>query len=101
MALEKEIILDFDGTELAFEVNLAAYNKYQNTIAMNNKIQPATNFLLSVANTKTKKTLREIFEAFPGAALNICAFVTDDYQPEFNITVKKSSSEQVKSAKAE
>ena len=47
-----------------------------------------------------KKTLKDILQQ-PGAAMYIVSAIVDEYQPEFNITVKKSNSEQKTSEKTE
>ena len=100
MAFEQKIELDVNGVDLAFNVNVTAYNKYQNSTTMVNKIQPATNFLMSVVEDSDKKALKEMLLQ-PAAALFIVGAIVEEYQPEFNITVKKSNSGQEKSAKAE
>lgn len=100
MAFEQKVTLDVNDVELTFNVNVAAYNKYQNSTTMVNKIQPATNFLMNVVADSDKKSLKEILQQ-PGAALHIVGAIVEEYQPEFNITVKKSNSEQKKSAKTE
>lgn len=100
MAFEQKIELDVNGDELKFNVNVAAYNKFQNASTLVNKIQPATNFLMNVVDDSDKKKLKEILQQ-PGAAMYIVSAVVDEYQPEFNITVKKSNSEQKTSEKTE
>ncbi len=100
MAFNQKIVLDVNDVELNFDVNVAAYNKFQNTSTMVNKIQPATNFLMNVVDDSDKKKLKE-FLLQPGAAMYIVSAIVDEYQPEFNITVKKSNSEQKISEKTE
>lgn len=97
MAFEQKIVLDVNDVELKFNVNVAAYNKYQNSTTMVNKIQPATNFLMSVVDDSDKKALKELLQQ-PAAALHVVGAIVEEYQPEFNITVKKSNSEQQRSA---
>jgi|GEM_PF-675683 len=93
MAFDQKVELEVNDVELAFNLNVTAYNKYQNSTSMVNKVQPATNFLMAVVDDESKAELKKIIKA-PGAALHIAAAVVDEYQPEFNITVKKSNSEQ-------
>jgi hypothetical protein len=100
MAFNQKIVLDVNDVELKFDVNVAAYNKFQNTSTMVNKIQPATNFLMNVVDDSDKKILKDILQQ-PGAAMYIVSAIVDEYQPEFNITVKKSNSEQKTSEKPE
>lgn len=100
MAFDQRIELEVNDIDLIFNVNVTAYNKYQNSTTMVNKIQPATNFLMSVVDDSTKSDLKNLLKQ-PAAALHIVSAIVDEYQPEFNITVKKSSSEQKTSVKAE
>jgi hypothetical protein len=97
MAFEQRVELEVNGVDLVFNLNVTAYNKYQNSTSMVNKVQPATNFLMAVVDDNSRPELKKMIQA-PGAALHIAAAVVDEYQPEFNITVKKSNSEQKKSA---
>lgn len=89
MALTKPIIIDAGTTEFKFSVDTQSYNKYINSITPNNKVQPATNFLMSTVDESQVKELKELLQQ-PGAALHLAATVVEDYQPEFNFTVKKS-----------
>ncbi|EDM65079.1 putative phage gene [Moritella sp. PE36] len=88
MALEQKIILEVNDIELSFNVNVTAYNKFLNQSNQVNKIQPATNFLMTVVDSECKAALKEML-ALPGAALHLVGSVVEEYQPEFNITVKK------------
>ena len=88
MALEQKIILEVNDIELSFNVNVTAYNKFLKQSNQVNKIQPATNFLMTVVDSECKAALKEML-ALPGAALHLVGSVVEEYQPEFNITVKK------------
>ncbi|MGB0858370.1 MAG: putative phage tail assembly chaperone [Pseudoalteromonas spongiae] len=91
MALAKKIIIDAVTTEFTFNVDTPSYNKYINSITPNNKVQPATNFLMSTVDESQVKELKELLQQ-PGAALHLASAVVEDFQPEFNFTVKKSKS---------
>lgn len=78
-----------NGDALAFNVTLTAYNTYLNKTMPNNKIQPAHNFLMATSTDETKPVLRELLKQ-PGAAMMIVAEVLEEYQPDINLTVKKS-----------
>ncbi|SGY86821.1 Putative phage gene [Moritella viscosa] len=43
---------------------------------------------MTVVDNECKSTLKEML-ALPGAALHLVGSVVEEYQPEFNITVKK------------
>jgi len=90
MAFEKKVEISINNISLVFNVNLSAYNKYI-TGSMKptaNGLQLATNFLTSVVDDKCKSELME-FTKQPGAALHILGTVIEEYQPDYDITVKK------------
>ena len=90
MAFEKTTELTVNEVPLKFNVNAAAYNKYLNGSMKQgaNGIQLATNFLSDVVDESCKKEFTDIVKQ-PGAALHILGAVVEDYQPDFDITVKK------------
>ncbi len=89
MALAKMITIDTGATEFNFNVNTQSYNKYINSITPNNKVQPATNFLMATVDEAQVKELKGLLQE-PGAALHLASAIVEDFQPEFNFTVKKS-----------
>ena len=88
----KQIVIDTGEQEFTFNVTGQAYNKYINSTTPTNKIQPATNFLLAAVEDEQKKALKTLLQQ-PGAALFMLGTLIEDYQPEFNFSVKKSKSE--------
>ncbi|WP_240703365.1 putative phage tail assembly chaperone [Pseudoalteromonas sp. CO348] len=91
MSLAKTIIIETDTTEFKFNVDTPAYNKYVNALTPINKIQPATNFLMSTVDESQAKALKDLLQQ-PAAALHMASTIVEDFQPEFNFTVKKSKS---------
>ena len=89
MALEKKITVETPKGDFSFNVSLAAHDKYVNELTMTNKIKPATNFLMNTVEDKQRKDLKEVFQSVPGSALNLCSAVIEEYQPDFDLTVKK------------
>ncbi|EBI4685584.1 hypothetical protein DQO65_19215 [Salmonella enterica] len=75
------------GTDIIFEPNQTAYNKFINEMAMDNKVAPAHNYLTRIVATESKKALAEILKR-PGAALQLVSKVNDIYAPELEIEVK-------------
>ncbi len=86
--MKKVITLEVNGKELQFNVTTAAYNKYLNSLTATNKVQPSHNFCMATVTDESKEALKE-FLSQPGAAVTIAGYVVEDYQPEFEITVKK------------
>ncbi|ENN96910.1 MULTISPECIES: putative phage tail assembly chaperone [Pseudoalteromonas] len=92
MAFDKKITLETPVGDITFNVNASDYNKYINSTQPNNKVQPATNFVLNTVVQEDAKKLKELVQQ-PGAALFLVGAIVEEYQPEFNFTVKKSKTE--------
>lgn len=82
-----KIKLTVSGTELTFEPNTTAYNKFINEMAMDNKVAPANNYLRRIVSTECKEALDTILES-PGSALQIVGFVNDQFAPKLDIELK-------------
>ncbi|PAJ72263.1 hypothetical protein CJF42_22170 [Pseudoalteromonas sp. NBT06-2] len=95
MASEQKIELEVGDQEFEFNVNLTAYNKFLNGSSQGVKTQGAHNFLMAVVSDKHKTALKAFLQQ-PGAPLHLVGAVIEEYQPEFNISVKKSNSGQNK-----
>lgn len=82
-----KIKLAVNGTELIFEPNTTAYNKFINEMAMDNKMAPANNYLRRIVAADCKEALDVILE-IPGSALQIVGFVNDQFAPKLDIELK-------------
>lgn len=82
-----KIKLAVNGTELTFEPNTTAYNKFINEMAMDNKMAPANNYLRRIVAADCKEALDAILE-IPGSALQIVGFVNDQFAPKLDIELK-------------
>lgn len=99
--MNKTIDLELgNGKELVFNIGLDDYNGYVNKVQQHNKIQPAHNFLMSTVTDETKPNLKEVV-GIPGAVMTILQEVLEEYQPDFEVTVKKSKAAATKSDKTE
>ncbi|MFV7361047.1 putative phage tail assembly chaperone [Citrobacter portucalensis] len=85
--MTEQIKLTVAGTELVFEPNVTAYNKFINDMSMDNKVAPAVSYLKRIVATESKQTL-EGFITRPGAPLQLVAKVNELYAPELEIEVK-------------
>ena len=83
----KKIVLTVGGTELTFEPNTTAYNKFINEMAMDNKVAPAHNYLIRIVTAECKEALEDILKR-PGAAIQLAGKVNEIYAPELEIEVK-------------
>jgi len=82
-----KVVMTVNGTELTFEPNTTAYNKFINEMAMDNKMAPSNNYLRRIVASECKEALDVILE-LPGAALQIVGFVNDHYAPKLEIELK-------------
>lgn len=82
------ITVNVKGIPFEFEVSVQVYNKYINEMQPNNKVSPASNFLMRSIKAEQKEELREILE-LPGAPLQIAAAVIEEYAPDLEISVGK------------
>lgn len=100
MAFEKKINLDVEGTEMVFNANVTAYNKFINDSTPKDKIKPAFNFLTTIVEPSSRTALLAFMKK-PGATMFLAGAVVEEYQEDFDITVKKSNSEQLTSEETE
>lgn len=85
--MTEQIKLAVAGTELVFEPNVTAYNKFINDMSMDNKVAPAVSYLKRIVAAESKQAL-ETFIIRPGAPLQLVAKVNELYAPELEIEVK-------------
>ncbi|MEZ6877615.1 putative phage tail assembly chaperone [Enterobacter sp. KBR-315C3_2022] len=83
----EKINLTVCGTNITFEPNQTAYNKFINEMSIDNKVSPAHNYLTRIVATDSKEALAEILKR-PGAALQLVGKVNEIYAPELEIEVK-------------
>ncbi|EOV9646828.1 putative phage tail assembly chaperone [Cronobacter malonaticus] len=83
----EKIKLVVAGTEITFEPNQTAYNKFINEMSMDNKVAPANTYLNRIVAAESKEALAEIIKR-PGAALQLVGKINELYAPELEIEVK-------------
>ncbi|MDO6426237.1 putative phage tail assembly chaperone [Thalassotalea sp. 1_MG-2023] len=88
MAFEKKITLTVNGEDMVFNVNVAAYNKYINDTTPKDKVKPAFNFITAIVDPKSREAAIEFMKK-PGGALHLLGAIVEEYQEDFDITVKK------------
>lgn len=87
MSKTTEIKMTVSGSDLVFEPNTTAYNKFINEMAMDNKVAPANNYLRRIVVADCKEALDAILE-LPGAALQLAEAVNSKYAPKLEIDLK-------------
>lgn len=87
--MNKNITLTIAGEELGFDVTTENYNGYLNDIMPNNKVAPAHNFVMRSVVDGDKEQLRKVLSDSPGAAMQICGLLQQEFAPAIEISVKK------------
>lgn len=85
--MSEKIKLVIAGTELVFEPNVTAYNKFINDMSMDNKVAPAVSYLKRIVVVESKAALED-FITRPGVPLQLVSKVNEIYAPELEIEVK-------------
>ena len=89
---DKALTLTVSGTDFNFTVSRKAYNDYQNSLFNNkNKVGGANNFLLEVVDQGQRQELIEFIGSTPGCELELVAAIVENYAPDLELTVKKST----------
>lgn len=91
---EQRIEISAGDVDLAFCVNRDNYNKYINAVHAKDKVAPSHNFLMATVEDDCKESLREFLRDTPSGEVQIASFVLEQYTPDINLVVKKSSSVQ-------
>lgn len=94
--MQKTITIQFDvaGKPVSFDftVTTAGYNKYLDNMTPSNKVAPSHNFVVSsVDGDEQRKELGALLNETPGLALQLAGELVEEFAPEVNITLKKSS----------
>lgn len=80
----KAITLRINGRQLAFNVDVAAYDRYLNELTPTNKVGPARNFLLRTVTAESREALRGVLE-MPGAGLQVASKLLEEFTPDIEI----------------
>ncbi|WP_027369153.1 putative phage tail assembly chaperone [Desulfocurvibacter africanus] len=86
--MNKTIKLIVKGKELTFNVDVATYNMYLNSLTPNNKIAPAKTFLQRTVDAESREALKEFLE-LPGAPVLISNALLEEYMPDLEIELGK------------
>lgn len=82
--MSKTIKLKIDGKPIAFNVDVAAYNKYLNELAPGSKVGPARNLLLRTVATEDREAILAVLEK-PSAGLQIANKLVEEFTPDIEI----------------
>lgn len=87
--MKKHVVLTLGANDINFEVTTETYNGYLNDIMPNNKVAPAHNFIMRSVVDEDKEKLRKVLDDSPGAAMQICGLLQQEFAPAIEISVKK------------
>ncbi|WP_018692520.1 putative phage tail assembly chaperone [Algicola sagamiensis] len=89
MAFEQEINLEVNNQDFCFQVNQAAYDKYQSTLTRPNANlkQACTNFLMGAVKPEQQESLKSLLQ-IPSVPMTITAAVIEEYLPDVELRVK-------------
>lgn len=88
--MNKTIEMTINGKDITFHIEPDDYNKFVNEMQPTNKVSPAHNFLMRTVDPACKDDLKELL-TLPGAAVDIVGEVVEEYKPDLQIIVGKSS----------
>lgn len=91
---EQTLTAEVRGTKFKFNVTRDDYNRYINNVTQKEKIAPSFNFLMSTIDQLQKAELKALLSDIPGSEVQIAGALLEEYTPDLEIVVKKSSSAQ-------
>ncbi|ANY90437.1 putative phage tail assembly chaperone [Pseudomonas putida] len=87
----REITLELGQQEFTFTLTPADVTKYFNGMTQNNKVAPSHNLLVNTVNQEQRAALKERL-ANPIMTMQLCGALLEEYGPDVDVIVKKSSS---------
>lgn len=91
MTQSREITLEVGTKDFAFFLSPQDVTKYFNAMTANNKVAPSFNLLSTTVKQEQRAELRELL-ANPVMTMQIAGALLEEYAPDVEIIVKKSSS---------
>jgi len=88
--VNRDITLEIGDTEFQFHLTPADVTKYFNSTTQNNKVAPANNLLVSTVQQEQRASLKPIL-ANPVTVMELVSALLEEYSPDVEIIVKKSS----------
>ena len=91
MTDKREITLEVGDKEFTFSMTPQDVTKYFNSTTNNNKVAPANNLLMTTVKQDEKASLKP-FLANPVTVMELAGALLEEYSPDIDVIVKKSSS---------
>lgn len=88
--VNRDITLEIGDREFTFHLTPQDVTKYFNSTTNNNKVAPANNLLVSTVKQEERATLKPLL-ANPVTVMELAGALLEEYSPDIDIIVKKSS----------
>ena len=89
--VNRDITLEFANKEFTFRLTPADVTKYFNSTTQNNKVAPANNLLVNTVEQAQRAELKP-FLVNPVTVMELVGALLEEYSPDIDVIVKKSSS---------
>ena len=88
--VNRDITLEFADKEFTFHLTPQDVTKYFNATTQANKVAPANNLLITTVKQEERASLKP-FLANPVTVMELAGALLEEYSPDIDIIVKKSS----------
>ncbi len=88
--VNRDITLEFADKEFTFRLTPQDVTKYFNATTQANKVAPANNLLITTVKQEERASLKP-FLANPVTVMELAGALLEEYSPDIDIIVKKSS----------
>ena len=88
--VNRDITLEFADKEVTFHLTPQDVTKYFNATTQANKVAPANNLLITTVKQEERASLKP-FLVNPVTVMELAGALLEEYSPDIDIIVKKSS----------
>ncbi|MQU57345.1 hypothetical protein GHO26_06085 [Pseudomonas helleri] len=88
--VNRDITMEIGDREFTFYLTPQDVTKYFNSTTNNNKVAPANNLLVSTVKQEERASLKPLL-ANPVTVMELAGALLEEYSPDIDIIVKKSS----------
>jgi len=88
--VNRDITLEIGDREFTFHLTPQDVTKYFNATTQSNKVAPANNLLVSTVKQEERASLKPLL-ANPVTVMELAGALLEEYSPDIEIIVKKSS----------
>ena len=88
--VNRDITMEISDRDFTFHLTPQDVTKYFNSTTNNNKVAPANNLLVSTVKQEERASLKPLL-ANPVTVMELAGALLEEYSPDIDIIVKKSS----------